>query len=179
VKRLTSVLVCSLAGMLVAAAPSSAAVFNDVKGKAKGCYFATHGQYVNVGLTTDVDYNPIFEEPQPWPEYVFFDTTIKLRELYGTKWKRLSPKVVRTREYDLNGPAAPDNGSYFYGSRLYAPKAYAKLRKLRGTAQVRLKDAETGELLAETNAVRFSWRKSGPCQLGPGTPQLPITNGGA
>src|SRR5829696_8333674 len=101
--------------MLAAAAPSSAAVFNDVKGKAIGCYFATNGKYVNVGLTADVDTNPIFEGPQPWPEYVFFEKTIKLRELYGTTWKRISPKVAHTREYDINGSSMPYNGSYFYG----------------------------------------------------------------
>ncbi len=178
-RRLSSVVLCCLAGLLVAAAPSSAAVFSDVRGKAQGCYFATNGgKYVNVGLTADYDDGALAMALEPWPENVFFETTIKLRELYGTTWKRLSPKVARTRERSFPVIHTPVPGNYFYGSRLYPPSAYRKLRELKGTAKVRLKDAETGAVLAETPTVSFSWRKKRDCQLGPPTPQLPLTNGG-
>lgn len=178
VSRLGSVMLCCLAGMLVAAAPSSAAIFTNVKGKADGCFLTRNAQYINVGVFGDVSYNDIYDTPQPWPEILVFETTIKLRELYGTRWKRLAPRRVRSPEHDLagGGESGSGNRQYFYGSRLYPDKAFRKLRRLRGTAQVKLRDAETGEVLAQTEVVRFSWTKRSYtyCQLGPPPVQLPI-----
>lgn len=179
-RRLSAVVLCCLAAMLVAAAPSSAAIFTNVKGKAAGCFLTGNAQYINVGVFGDVSYNDIYDTPQPWPEILIFETTIKLRELYGTKWKRLAPRRVRSREHDqAGGQSGAGNRQYFYGSRLYPDKAFRRLRRLEGTAQLRLKDAETGEVLAQTDVVRFSWRKRrySYCQLGPPPVQLPIVNG--
>ena len=163
--------------MLVAAAPSSAAIFTDVRGKADGCFLTGNAQYVNVGVFANVSYNDIYDRPQPWPEIFVFETTIKLRELYGTKWKRLAPRLVRSRELDQSGGNMPGAGNrqYLYGSRLYPDRAFRKLRRLRGTAQTKLKDAESGEVLGATPVVGFSWRKrrASYCQLGPPPVQLP------
>jgi len=153
-----------------------------VKGKADGCFLTTNAQYVNVGVFADVSYNDIWNGPQPWPEVFVFETKVKLRELYGTRWKRLAPRLIRSREHDQTGGGESGSGNrqYFYGSRLYPDKAFRKLRRLKGTAQVTLKDAETGKVLAKTDVVSFSWRKrrSTYCQLGPPAVQLPIVNGG-
>ena len=162
--------------MLAAAAPSSAAIFTDVRGKADGCFLTRDAQYINVGVFADVSYNDIYDRPQPWPEVFVFETTIKLRELYGTKWKRLAPRLVRSREFDqAGGSSGEGNRQFFYGSRLYPDKAFRRLRRLNGTAQTKLKDAETGEVLGATQVVDFSWRKrrSSYCQLGPPRVQLP------
>ncbi len=169
-----------LAGVLASVAPAAAVGLLDPEGDAR-CFYKPRGMHIQVGLTTMPSNYPFFGDPAGGP-FVYYELTINLREMYGRKWKRFPPKTARTAAFDALEPPSEHSWSvysYFYGSRIYTKKAFRTLRRLKGTAQLRLKDAGSGAVYAETKTVRFSWVKdsaTGACSL-QAAPQLPLVNG--
>jgi hypothetical protein len=179
-RRTTVLALGCLAGVLATAAPAAAVGLIDPEGGAR-CFFKPRGMHIQVGLTAMPSNYPFFGNPAGGP-FVYYELTIKLREMYGTKWKRFPPKLARTGGFDAQEPPSSHSWSvysWFYGSRIYTKKAFRALRRLKGTAQLRLKDAGSDAVYAKTKPVRFSWVKGSPtgaCSL-QAAPQLPLVNG--
>ncbi|HEX2413733.1 MAG TPA: hypothetical protein VHJ37_00825 [Thermoleophilaceae bacterium] len=179
-RRTTVLALGCLAGALAGGAPAGAVSLNDPEGDAR-CFFKPRGKHIQVGLTAMPSNYPFFGNPAGGP-FVYYELTIELREMYGTKWKRFPPKLARTGGFDAQEPPSAYSWSvygWFYGSRIYTKKAFRALRRLKGTAQLRLKDAGSDAVYAKTKPVRFSWVKdssTGACYL-QAAPQLPLGNG--
>jgi hypothetical protein len=191
--------VCASAVGLAAPASASALVFEKPHGDVR-CSQKGKQRTLVIGVTGRLDdlSRPWGTDPAP---PLFLETTINLREQYGQrhrgtptpdrwtglKWKRYPTKIARSLVFvspygDYSVPEALKSPMTGGGRRVYSGKAFRRLRQLKGSASVALKNAQSGETYAETDAKRFRYTDNrdgeAACMLASHPEGNPIVNAG-
>jgi hypothetical protein len=159
-KALFAALAC-LVALLGSAVPAAAETRVQTPRVTAGCY----GNLGPPGLNW-VEIRPEAHVTAIRPEgetgtgpYFYLQSKVKLRERYGRKWKRRPKRTVR-------GPAQPegtltysDSSAFPVLRRTYRSRALngpKRLRAVKGTATLEVRNVGTGALLAAVGPLRFS-----------------------
>ena len=95
--------------------------------------------------------------------YAYLQSTIKLNERFGKKWKRQKARTVRGRAFE--GSLTYSDGDVFYPTlkRKYSRRQLRgknRLNRIKGTATVELRRVGDNALLVPQRTLRFSERLS-------------------
>lgn len=97
------------------------------------------------------------------PYYAYLQSTIKLKERFGKKWKRRKARTVRGQGFE--GSLTYSDGDVFWPTlkRKYSRRQLRgknRLNRIKGTATVELRRVGDNALLVPKRTLRFSERLS-------------------